>query len=71
MANSVEQQMMFCPHDQKTTLFYRNAKKRNWILHIILAFLTGGLWLIVMLFLAFTSGSNELWTCSQCGTTKK
>ena len=71
MANQVEQQLMFCQHDQKTTLHYRNAKKRNWILHIVLALITGGLWLIVMLFLALTSGSKDLWTCSQCGTTQK
>ena len=40
MANKVEQQMIFCPREQKTTLFYRNAKSRNWIMHIILVLVT-------------------------------
>ncbi|WBF05309.1 hypothetical protein [Psychrobacter phage vB_PmaS_Y8A] len=69
MANQVEQQMMFCPHDQRTTLFYRNVKGRNWIMHIILILATGGLWLLAMLFMK--SGGSGLWTCSQCGTTQK
>lgn len=69
MANQVEQQMMFCPQDQKTTLFYRNVKGRNWALHILLILVTGGLWLLAMIFMK--SGGSGLWTCSQCGTTQK
>lgn len=69
MANQVEQQMMFCPHDQKTTLFYRNVKGHNWALHILLILATGGLWLLAMIFMK--SGGSGLWTCSQCGTTQK
>ena len=71
MSNNTEQKMMFCEYDKKVTLHYRNAKQRNWILHIILAFLTSGLWLLVMLYLALTSGSSDFWTCSQCGTTHR
>lgn len=42
MANKVDQQLIFCPREQKTTLFYRNVKSRNWIMHIILVLVTGG-----------------------------
>jgi hypothetical protein len=71
MSNNTEQQMKMCSYDKQMTLHYRNAKKRNWILHIVLALITGGFWLIVMFFLAITSGGSGLWTCSQCGTTQK
>lgn len=59
MANKVEQQMIFCPREQKTTLFYRNTKSRNWIMHIILVLVTGGLWLLAMLFMK--SGGSGVW----------
>ena len=65
MASKVEQQLIFCPREQRNTLFHRNAKSRNWIMHIILVLVTGGLWLIAMLFMK--SGGSGVWTCSQCG----
>ncbi len=65
MANKVEQQMIFCPREQKTTLFYRNAKSRNMALHVFLIVATAFLWLIPMMFMK--SGGSGVWTCSQCG----
>ena len=63
MANQVEQQLIFCPREQRNSLFYRNAKSRNWIMHTILVLVTGSLWLIALLFMK----SGGVWTCSQCG----
>lgn len=65
MANKVEQQLIFCPREQKTTLFYRNVKSRNMALHVLLIVVTGFLWLIPMMFMK--SGGKGVWTCSQCG----
>ena len=65
MASKVEQQLIFCPREQRNTLFYRNAKSRNWIMHLVLVLFTGGLWLIAMLFMK--RGGSGVWTCNQCG----
>ena len=69
MANNVEQKLMFCKRDQKTTLHYRNAKKRNFAFHAFMIIVTCFFWLIPMMFMR--SGGKGLWTCSQCGTTRK
>ncbi len=71
MATQTEQRMMLCPTENRPTLHYRNVTKRNWVLHFVLALLTSGFWLIVMLFLALSSGKKEPWTCSQCGLMTK
>ena len=41
-----------------------NAEKVNHILHLILSILTGGLWLVVWIFLAI---SRDAPTCAKCG----
>lgn len=47
---------------------YVHAEKEdiNWILHIILSFLTYGFWLIVLLVLYMLNADEKPWICPHC-----
>lgn len=55
-----EQKMLYCPHCKVKTLHIQ--KTPNHLLHLILAIITGGLWIIIWIF-----QSKEAPQCTQCG----
>ena len=73
MATKVIEEMMFCNKCNKVTLHRKNSKQMSWLMHLFLAIITLGLWIIVWIFLLFlhlinksaTSVSNR-WICSEC-----
>lgn len=71
MAGKVEQSIEFCPNCNRKTLHIRQTKQMSWLLHLVLAIFTGGLWLIVWGFLVFwhilTKPIGGKKVCSQCG----
>lgn len=67
---NIKRQMMYCPHDKKSTLHYKDCSKVNWPLHIILTLLTG-FWIIFCLYFALTSNFKCYWVCSECGDVHK
>ena len=69
MATVVEQRLLTCSAQGKTTIHHRNAERLNWILHIILIIVTLGLWLFVLAFLLFANlfVHHDGWECSECG----
>lgn len=71
MADKVEQKVRFCPNQGKSTLHYRNNKEINWLMHLVLAIFTLGVWIIGWAFIAIyhvlTKPVAGKWTCSQCG----
>lgn len=66
---TIEQRLMRCPHCDRVTIHSRNVDQVNWLLHIVLALVTFGAWLVVALLLAVTSGPTSDWVCGMCGTT--
>lgn len=71
MVDKVEQKVRFCPNQGKSTLHYRNNKEINWLMHLVLAIFTLGVWIIGWAFIAIyhvlTKPVAGKWTCSQCG----
>lgn len=53
----------YCRHCDRRVVVKREAT--NHILHLLMCLLTGGFWLIVMLFTVVKFGG---WHCSQCGS---
>jgi preprotein translocase subunit SecG len=70
MKYQVEQHMLYCPIDENQTLHFRDSRKPNWPLHIILTFLTG-FWIIICLIIAINSRNKADWVCSKCGNVNK
>ena len=67
--NAIEQQNAPCSRCGRVTIHSRNVERTNWLLHIVLALVTGGLWLFVALLIAMSNASNKgSWVCSTCGT---
>ena len=61
-----------CPHCGKITTFQQKRESINWVLHLLLMIVTGGLWIPVFLFaVAFSVVRIGLirgeWVCSECG----
>lgn len=71
MADKVEQKIIFCPNDGRSTLHYRNNKEISWLMHLVLAIFSLGIWIIGWAFIAIyhvlTKPIAGKWTCSQCG----
>jgi len=72
MAKKVAENILFCKKCNRKTLQYRNTKEMSWLMHLVLAIFTAGIWLIVWFFIVFwhmlTKPIGGKWTCSQCGT---
>lgn len=74
MGNNVKQNVMRCGRCNRPTLHYKNTRQMSWLMHFVLAFFTGGAWLIFWFFTAMyhtiakpvTALANR-WTCSTCG----
>lgn len=59
---SIEHSSKYCPHCKQRVLVVRPGA--NHIVHLLLTFLTCGLWLIVWILVAIRIGN---WSCEQCG----
>ena len=72
MANVISESMKMCSTCGHTTLHRRNDKKINWVMHIVLILITGGIWgfflgiAIGWRVLTFKVGGKS--TCSVCGS---
>ena len=55
----------YCPYCNQRRLLHRH--RVNHILHILLAIITAGFWLLVWIFLCVAS-SFEPWRCASCGS---
>ena len=71
MVDKVQQKVRFCPNEGKSTLHYRNNKEIHWLMHLVLAIFSLGIWIIGWAFVAIyhvlTKPIAGKWTCSQCG----
>ena len=71
MARKVAEKLMLCKKCGRETIHFKNVKEMNWIMHLVLAIFTAGLWLIVWFFILIwhimTKPVGGKWTCSQCG----
>lgn len=74
MATKVIEQMKFCSTCEIVTLQRKNSKQMSWLLHIFLAIITGGGWIIIwMIMLAWhaiiksATAVTSPWVCSECG----
>lgn len=74
----IEEQIKTCPICNMDTKQYRNAKKYNWLMHIFLTLITGGVWLIFLLFPFLKTimtteigNSNKGWICTVCNNIDK
>lgn len=54
----------YCPSCQKNVMAVGSSP--NHLLHLVLSFITAGLWLVVWLLLAIGTMGN--YRCSQCGS---
>ena len=60
---SIQKRRTYCPEENLLVLGERNAP--NHLLHLVLSIVTGGLWLIVWLFLLLKG--NGAYRCPNCG----
>ena len=71
MVQKVAQKLRFCQNCNRETVHQRNTKEMSWVIHILLAILTAGLWLVVWLFLFVYHGLTKpiavKWVCADCG----
>jgi len=71
MADKVQQKVKFCPNDGRSTLHYRNNKEIDWLMHLVLAIFSFGIWIIgwavIAIYHVLTKPIAGKWTCSQCG----
>ena len=67
---AIEQSLYECPTCGRVTIHSRNVEKMNWLLHLVLALVTFGVWLIVALLMALSCGPTSAWVCGQCGQTR-
>lgn len=71
MAEKVQQKVKFCPNDGRSTLHYRNNKEIDWLMHLVLAIFSLGIWIIgwavIAIYHVLTKPIAGKWTCSQCG----
>ncbi|KIM05737.1 MAG: hypothetical protein KU28_09560 [Sulfurovum sp. PC08-66] len=77
MASYVMEKVLYCDKCGHDTLHRKNAKKMSWLLHLFLAVITAGIWLIVWgllftwhIFNKSMTSLAESWTCSNCGNKK-
>jgi len=72
MARKVDEQLRKCKSCGRETIHYKNTKEMSWIMHLVLAIFTAGLWLIVwfliLIWHILTKPIGGRWTCSLCGT---
>ncbi len=73
MARKVAEVLRHCKKCGRQTIYYKNTKEMSWIMHLVLAIFTAGLWLIAWFFLLIWHGLTKpiggKLTCSQCGST--
>ena len=76
MAKKIEQQIKFCKKCNKNTIHIKNGEEIRWIMHLVLAIFTGGIWLIaffaMLIWKGLTSpipgtGGGSGWICGECG----
>lgn len=71
MARKVAQELRGCENCGRDTLHYRNTKEMSWLVHLVLAIFTAGVWLLIWGVMAFyhvlTKPIGGKWTCSVCG----
>jgi CHASE3 domain sensor protein len=75
MATKVIERMRACEGCAKTTLQRKNSKEMSWLLHLFLAIITGGIWILIWLVMLIWHTFNKSatavisrWVCSECGT---
>lgn len=62
--------LAWCDKCQENTIHIRNEKRINWLMHIFLIFVTGGVWLIPFIFMVILNDkSKEKWHCTLCKQT--
>ena len=59
-----EETSKYCTFCQRDILARRSIQRVNDILHLLLTLVTGGLWLLVWIFMSKEVGE---WRCSSCG----
>lgn len=74
MATKVIERMRLCKNCEKTTLQRKNSKEMSWLLHLFLAIITAGTWIIIWLLMLAWHALNKSvtavassWVCSECG----
>lgn len=71
MASKIQESLDFCPTCNRKTVHLKQTKQMSWLVHLFLAVITGGLWLIVWAFMVIWHGLTKpiggKKTCSQCG----
>ena len=65
----VQEKILPCSICNRDTKHFRNSTKPNWLLHLLLVIITGGLWIVGVVFILMFD--IELWgepfVCSVCG----
>ncbi len=70
MSSVVERQYKKCESCNQITVHFRYQKRVSklvFILHIFLAILTYGFWLVVVVFCEILNINKESWKCFECG----
>ncbi len=70
MTTKIQEKLLFCEVCEKKTIHHRNTKEMSWVMHLVLAIFTAGLWiliwLLIMLWHVLTKPIAGKWYCSVC-----
>lgn len=64
MSKKIESSKKKCIACDSNTTHTRTVTKLNWLLHVVLALVTAGAWLLVVVFLMLFKSAPTAWECS-------
>lgn len=65
----LQEKLLHCPKCGRVTRHFRNATKAGGMMlafHIIMTFMTGGFWLLLLGLWKITGGRPGEWHCGEC-----
>lgn len=71
MARVVDEKVDYCRYCDRRTIMLRNNKSMNWMMHLFLAVISVGFWLLIWFPIVIWHGLTKpiagQWSCSSCG----
>jgi len=72
MAKQIATSIKYCEQCERKTVHMREARRINWLMHLVLTLVTLGLWVIVFAVVLIlhpltTPLGRKTWICQNCG----
>jgi uncharacterized integral membrane protein len=74
VATKIIEKIKKCNNCKKETIHKKNSKQMNWIMHLSLTIMTGGIWILIIILILIWHSINKSktaffnkWICTECG----